>query len=99
MLSLPPSLPPFLSQQVLSVFENLHQGQILCGEVGQDGMLFTGGESTVSGTCEHMKCSMYIHVYYQWWIQKGFRSFRETPFCLNNCCSLNNCGNDGLPGH
>ena len=38
------------SHQVLSVFENLHQGQILCAEVGQDNMLFTGGESTVSGT-------------------------------------------------
>ena len=37
----------FAYLQVVSVFENLHQGRILCAAVPQDNMLLTGGDSTV----------------------------------------------------
>ena len=33
--------------QVVSVFENLHQGRILCATAGGENMLLTGGDSTV----------------------------------------------------
>ena len=36
-----------LLSQVVSVFENLHQGRILCSTMPHDNMLLTGGDSTV----------------------------------------------------
>ena len=38
--------------QVVTVFENLHRGRILCSAVGGENMLLTGGDSTVR--CTHM---------------------------------------------
>ena len=39
-----------LLPQVLSVFENLHQGRIHCATMADDNMLLTGGDSTVCWT-------------------------------------------------
>ena len=43
--------------QVVSVFENLHQGRILCATAGGENMLLTGGDSTV---CTYL-CSQDWH--------------------------------------
>ena len=44
------------------MFENLHQGRILCATMAEDNMLLTGGDSTVCA-CVHVtlsKCTCYV---------------------------------------
>ena len=48
--------------QVVSVFENLHQGRILCTTMAEDNMLLTGGDSTVCA-CVHTYVTLSIIMY------------------------------------
>lgn len=63
--------------QVVSVFENLHQGRILCAAVPQDNMLLTGGDSTVRIT---LKQKLLKVTYVAWYV----RVFAAKCFLLIN---------------
>ena len=53
-----------LLHQVVTVFENLHRGRILCSAVGGENMLLTGGDSTVCSTYHYIILTLHfiLHV-------------------------------------
>ena len=52
-----------LLHQVVTVFENLHRGRILCSAVGGENMLLTGGDSTVRSTYHYIILTLRFILY------------------------------------
>ena len=96
-LSLPPSLPFSLNRccQCLRTCTRVRYcvvrwGRMVCCSLGERAQ-WVVHVNTWNAAC--------IYMYTTSGGSRGVFVVFVEPFCLNNCGSLNNCGNDGLPGH